>query len=236
MVRPTDPAELAALRARQAANSRAYRARKAAAARGETPPPRQRKQPAATASAVERAHQARAAALAQRNKLVRSFTSARNPEVKVWTPQEPDRIPAALVPDTEGKRRQRIKVLRENTAAKRLQAVGRRRKDELRTAFGDKAADDKDPRADVIRKHLDESQMGRLRSALGKLEKLSQQTLAIFMDYEGGEGDLHSALSQIAYPGDTDVEDAIGKIESLAEHGQRAEQFYGPKAVGRLRA
>ncbi len=228
MARPTDPEKLAALRARQAANSARYRARKAAERNPEAAPgPRLRAAPA-TEAAVVRAHEARAAARAKRNEVVAGLTSARNPAVKIHTPREFPSAPAAI-PDTAAKRRQRVKVIRANMDAQKLTNIGRRRKAELADIMGT------DPRADAIRANLSSDQIARLQTAAGRMSSVSQQTLAIYFQYEGGEGELQSALTQMAYPRGSDIEDMLGRIESMADLVEQAETLYGPKAVGRLR-
>lgn len=223
MTRPTDPEKLAALRARQAANSRAYRERKRREreARNEPPKPRQ---PPSSEDAVRRAHEARAAALHRRNEVVSNLPSARNPRVNIYTPREVPTAPAAM-PDTPAKRRQRIKVIRENTQASKLQNVGRNRKAEIARTMVD------DPRAEEIRKNLDAGQLARFQAALSKITSVSQQTLGIYLRYEGGEGDFQSALTQLAYPKEQDPEDALGRVETLAERIERAEGLYGPAAL-----
>lgn len=152
--------------------------------------------------------------------------------MNIYTPREIPTAPAAI-PESAARRRQRIKVLRENTEAQRLQNVGRRRKAEI-SDF-----ERHDPRAETImenlRAHGGQEFVSRFRAATKSLAGVSQQTLAILLQYEGGEGDFQSALTQIAYPKSSDVEDALGRIEVLAETAQRAEGLYGPKAVGRLR-
>lgn len=229
MARPTDPAELAALRARQAANSRAYRARKAAARAEMGTPPRVRQAPSSE-QAVIRAHEQRAAAKARRYEIVGKLTSARNPAVTIYTPREAPTAPA-LIPDTAAKRRQRIKVIRENAKAQQLVNIGRRRKREIADVLR------YDPRAESITENLKQIPDGleRFRRATARLSAVSMQTLGIFLTHEGGEGDLQSSLTQLAYPRGSDLEDALGRVESLADQVEKAEQLYGPRAVGRLR-
>lgn len=158
------------------------------------------------------------------------LTSARNPAVKIYTPREAPTAPATI-PDTAAKRRQRIKVIRENADAQKLANIGRRRKSEI----GDFTR--KDPRAESIVENLKKIPGGleRFQKATARLAAVSQQTLGIFLTYEGGEGDLQSSLTQIAYPKGGDAEDALGRIETLADTAERAESLYGPRAVGRLR-
>lgn len=234
MARPTDPEKLAALRARQAENSRNYRKRKAEERARTRPAVPQKRQTPATEAAVVRAHEQRAQAQARRNEVISQLPSARNPRVNIYTPRPPETAPATI-PETEARRRQRIKVIKENTEAKKLQNIGRRRKVEI----GDTLA--YDTRAKEIRSHLEsaggEGFVHRFKDATRRIGGVSQQALAIFLQYEGGEGDLQSALTQIAYPGKDDgaVEDALERIESLAEYAERANTLYGPSAVGRLR-
>jgi hypothetical protein len=239
VARPTDPEKLAALRARQAANSRAYRARKAAERDGITPPtpgtntsdptPRRRALPSSEA-AVQRAHEMKAAARARRHEIVAGLTSARNPRVNIYTPREQPVTPAPM-PDTAPKRRQRIKSIRERADAEKLQNIGRQRK----AHYGDILAND--PRADQMRKNLTRGQLARVTAVSNRLGRASQQTLAIFLQYEGGEGEIQSVLQQLAYPGQdaADVDDNLDRLEFLADTVERAETLYGPRAVGRLR-
>ena len=229
MARPTDPEKLAALRARQAANSRAYRARKAAERAALGTPPRVR-QPPSSEQAVVRAHEQRAAAKARRHEIVGKLTSARNPAVTIYTPRDVPTAPAAI-PDTPAKRRQRIKVIRENAKAQELVNIGRRRKQEISDLLN------YDPRAESITENLRQIPNGldRFRKATARISKASIQTLGIFLTHEGGEGDLQSSLTQLAYPKGSDMEDALGRIETLADQIETAEQLYGPRAVGRLR-
>lgn len=229
MARPTDPEKLAALRARQAANSRAYRARKAQARAELGTPPKPRRAPS-TEQAVIRAHEQRAEARARRHRIVGTLTSARNPAVNIYTPRDAPTAPANI-PDTAPKRRQRIKVIRENSRAQQLVEIGRNRKSGIANVL------DEDGRAENIIENLSDVPDGlpRLKRAIARMSSVSMQTLGIFLTYEGGEGDFQSALSQMAYPQGTDVEDALGRVEALADQLERAETLYGPKAAGRLR-
>jgi hypothetical protein len=253
VARPTDPVKLAELRARQAANSRAYRARKAAERaaeppgtpgnRGNEPAPRRRAQPSSE-DAVRAAHDQKAAAAARRNEAIGGryeiidgkptriggLTSARNPAVKIHVPFQPDRAPAAM-PDTAAKRRARIKAIRDRTAAEKLENIGRARK----AHYSDILAND--PRADQIRKNLNAEQLARVNAVSKRIKKASQQTLAIYLTYEGGEGELQAALQQLSYPGSDggDIEDNLSRLENIADTLDRAESLYGPKAAGRLR-
>lgn len=148
--------------------------------------------------------------------------------MKIHTPRDIPTAPANI-PGTAPARRQRIKVLREHTNAQKLQNVGRERKRTIAATLSN------DPRAGSLRENLSKVPGGvaRFQAAVKRMSGVSQQTLAIFMQYEGGEGDFQSALTQIAYPKATDVEDSLGRIETLAEQLERAEGLYGPKALGK---
>ena len=177
-----------------------------------------------------RAHEQRAAAKARRHQVVGELTSARNPAVKIYTPRDVPTAPAAI-PDTPAKRRQRIKVIRENAKAQQLVNIGRRRKQEIGDILN------YDPRSESITENLKNIPNGvaRFRAATARMSKASIQTLGIFLTHEGGEGDLQSALTQLAYPKGSDLEDALGRVETLADQLEKAEGLYGPSAVGRLR-
>ena len=231
MARPTDPDKLAALRVRQAANSRAYRARKAASAAPAyhtTPPPPKVRQAPSSEAAVRRAHEQRANARERRHKIVGELTSARNPSVKIYTPREPPTAPAGI-PDTPGKRRERIKRIRDNAKGQQLVAVGREFKKTLPGLLRN------DPRGEAIRDRLTRDQYTRLQGSLARMGKASIQTLGIYLQYEGGSGDFQSTLTRLAYPGDSDVEDHLGQMDAMADNLEKAEGLYGPRAVGRLR-
>lgn len=229
MARPTDPEKLEALRARQAANSRAYRARKAAL-REELGTPKRARSAPSTEQAVIRAHEQRTAAKARRNQIVGELTSARNPAVKIYTPRDVPTAPANI-PDTAPKRRQRIKVIRENARAQELVNIGRRRKDEIPRTL------EYDNRRHSILDNLKgvPDGLARFQKATARMAKVSQQTLGIYLTYEGGEGDFQSALQLLAYPNGQDMDEALGRIETMADQLERAETLYGPKAAGRLR-
>ncbi len=231
MARPTDPAKLAAYKARQAANSRAYRARKAAEAKGAPVAPEfERKAPARYRPArgdgpVNRAAQYAAELRASRAEAIESLPSARNPAVNIYVPREPARAPDRQRKTKAGLARQAA-AIRERARAERLQSIGRARKSQLVEGLTT------GPNADRLGETMDREQQRRYQRAAERLAGIPQQVLAVLFEYEGGQGDYNSVHERIlGSPESRDVEEGLDKFETLADLGERATALYGPAAL-----
>lgn len=246
MARPTDPAKLAAYLARQAANSRAYRARKAAEKTGKPVAPEfkqkapARYRPPTVSGPIERAFEAKSEAAARRREILRQLPSARNPEVRLRIAPADDRaLPAGPI-KRETKER-RAQALRDSAKAQKLQSVGKAQKQRLLEAWTD------GPAAWAVQTkaeggHLTPQQRARFIAASERIASKSQQTLAILFGYDHGAGQYSAVIERIVYPNDLDIEAAIVDMETLAGYADTAEQLYGPRAIkqrfggtGRLR-
>lgn len=164
----------------------------------------------------------------RRAAIVGELPSARNPSVNIYVPREAPRGPATT-PKKPSEQRRRVEALRQNAQAQKLQAVGRARKQTIQAELTTGS------RADNLNANLNRSQKARFKAATSKITGISQQALAILFQYEGGQGDYQSAIDQISYPNELDIEDSLGRLEALAETAGRAEQLYGPRMIGRLR-
>ena len=166
---------------------------------------------AAAARASAKATSARAARAAA----VGKFPQARNPGAKIFTPRPVDRAVAVGA---------RADAIRGRENASKVRAVGKRIKDEFKTGdYGDVA--DK----------LDPEELARFRKALKQMAKASDQAVGIFNTYEGGASDLGSIVSALHYPAPGgSVDEALTRLEVMADAVTKADTLYGPKAVGRI--
>ena len=233
----------AARAAQLAANSKAYRVRVAAAkfgvdvptqfalkrpamyrppavVPGASPAAVKRSQRAASAKSAQaaavRASGRASAARAARAEAVGRLPQARNPEAKIFTARPVTRKVA------DGAKAESI---RERAKAEKVRAVGKRLKADFRSGeFGGGVA-----------AKLDPEELARFNKALARMGKVSDQALGVFNNYEGGSGDLESIISSIHYPaGDSSKDEALTRLEAMAEGVERAESLYGSKAVGKI--
>lgn len=218
MARPTDPAKLAALRARQARNSAAYRARKAAAKVGRVAPP--------DINIVQRAQREAQSLRERRAAVISSLPDIRNPRVTLRPPEQTPR--AATVRKTRLGQQTQASRIRERANSERLQAIGRARQAQLRSEL------EHDPTG-RLRENMTSDQRRRFLELSDQIASGSRQSLAILFDYAGGQGLYSSALERIlASPESRDVEEGLAILEQLAGDARKAAIEYAPSRIGRL--
>lgn len=218
MARPTDPAKLAALRARQARNSAAYRARQAAARAGRAAPP--------DAGIVERAQRETRSLRERRAAAISSLPDIRNPRVQLRAGEITDR--AAPVRTTRKGQQTQAARIRERENAARLQAVGRARRSQLVSEL------ERDPTG-RLSDNMTREQRRDFQRYSEQIAQGSQQSIAILFEYAGGQGVYSSALERIlASPESRDVEEGLAMLASLAEQARAAAVMYAPSRIGRL--
>lgn len=218
MARPTDPAKLAALRARQARNSAAYRARQAAARAGRAAPP--------DAGIVERAQRETRSLRERRAAAISSLPDIRNPRVQLRAGEITDR--AAPVRTTRKGQQTQAARIRERENAARLQAVGRARRSQLVSEL------ERDPTG-RLSDNMTREQRRDFQRYSEQIAQGSQQSIAILFEYAGGQGVYSSALERIlASPESRDVEEGLAMLASLAEQARVAAVMYAPSRIGRL--
>lgn len=219
MARPTDPAELAAYRARQAANSRAYRARQRALNAGRAKPPE--------ASIVARAVAAAEALRNRRAEVLRQLPDVRNMAVGLRVGERTARM-APRRTTRKGQERQ-TRAIRDRANAERLQEIGRARQGELLTALYD------GPQSERLQETMTREQRSRFQRLAERIASGSRQSIAILFRYAGGQSLYTEALDRIlASPQSRDVEEGLDIMEQLAELAASAARVYAPSRIGRL--
>lgn len=218
MARPTDPAKLAALRARQARNAANYRARQRAAQAGRAAPP--------DPGIVQRA-QAEARNLRERRAaVISSLPDIRNPRVRLRSGEVTDR--AAPMRSTRRGQQTQAARIRDRANAERLQAIGRSRRSQLVSEL------ERDPTG-RLNDNMTPDQRRDFQRYSEQIAQGSQQSIAILFEYAGGQGVYSSALERIlASPESRDVEEGLAMLASLAEQARTAAVVYAPSRIGRL--
>lgn len=173
---------------------------------------------AAYNSRQEAAGRASSKAAAQREALaqgLRKIPQANNPLGKIFMPAPIDR---RVGPSGEAK------VILGRAAAAKLQAAGKRLKDEF--TKGDYAPVGK----------LSADERARFRDALDRISKASPQTLAIYFHHEGGSSEFGSVIAglSVSTPDASSASDALDRLDVIAERVENAESVYGTAAVGKL--
>lgn len=218
MARPTDPAKLAALRARQARNSAAYRARQAAARAGRAAPP--------DAGIVERAQRETRSLRERRAAVISSLPDIRNPRVLLRAGEITER--AAPVRTTRRGQQTQASRIRDRENAARLQSIGRARRSQLISEL------ERDPTG-RLNDNMTPDQRRDFQRYSEQIAQGSQQSIAILFEYAGGQGVYSSALERIlASPESRDVEEGLAMLASLAEQARAAAVMYAPSRIGRL--
>ena len=166
---------------------------------------------AAAVRSSGRATEARAA----RANAVGKLPQARNEAARIFTPRPLDRAVAVGAS---------ADAIRSRERAAKVRAVGKRLKAEFKTGdYGD------------VTGKLDPEELARFRAALAKMAKVSDQAVGIYNNYEGGASDLGSIVSALHYPPPGgSLDEALTRLEVMADAVTRADELYGPKAVGRL--
>lgn len=184
-----------------------------------------RYRPPRTSGIVEHAQAVAAAQRERRESFIASLPDVRNPLVNLRVGERESR---ALPERKTRKGRQRqAEAIRENAAAKRLQAVGRARQQQLRTELRD------GPQFDRLADTMTPRQQRQFQRLSEIIASGSQQSTAILFDYAGGQGDYSAALERIlASPESRDVEEGLAMLEALADRAKAADRLYSPKALG----
>lgn len=223
MVRPTDPAKLAALRARQAAASAAYRARQRTAANL----PITRGPSAHGGGSVVSAQQYAESLRVRRAELLRQLPLVQNPKANI----RPKERTARMAPKrkTKAGQQRQAKAIRDRANAERLQPLGKSRKAQLVTELYDGAQSER----------LQEAMTGEQRRRFQRLSEIiasgSAQSVAILFEHTGGQSLYTGALDRIlASPESRDVEEGLDMLETLAEYAVDAARLYAPSRIGRI--
>lgn len=221
MARPTDPAALAALRARQAAASRAYRARQKVA-RAASTPYANRHGGGIVQAAREQAEQLRRT----RATLLSQLPDVRNPRANIRPNMETGR---AEGPERKTKKGQlsRAADIRANSNATRVELIGKRRKADLRTELTT------GPIAGKLRDELSPYDLMRLSDLLARIARGSAQSIGILFDHVGGQKLYSAAIERLLYAASR--EEGFDILETLTEYAESAAREYAPSRIGRLR-
>lgn len=232
MATPTDPAKLAALRARQARNSANYRARQRALQAGQPIPTElQPKRPAnyrppRVSGIVENAQAAARLQRERRAALIASLPDVRNPQVNL----RPGEVTERMAPERKTRKGQQTQAsrIRNRAAAERLQNIGRSRRNQLVSEL------ERDPTGRLF-DNMTPDQRRDFQRYSEQIARGTQQSIAILFEYAGGQGLYSSALERIlASPESRDVEEGLAMLASLAEQSAKANDMYSPSAIGRL--
>lgn len=220
-------------RARQAANSKAYRARQKAA--GPDTPKRNTRSTSGRlisgyqvqpGNIAERAFEFKKAALARQRDALRGLPDIRNPEVSIRISETEARgLPKRY--SREGLERQ-AKAIRDSVKAQKLEAVGSARKRQL---VSELAENDR-----LYEALANDSNRARFQALSNRIAKATGQSLAILFQHLEGQGLYTGALDRIeGSPESRDVQEGLAMLEELAEQSEKADAAYAPRAIGRLR-
>lgn len=210
----------AARRARQAANSRAYRARQRAAAetkklRGATPH---------GGGVVDAARAAADELRTNRLHVLSQLPDARNPRAKIRPQLETERAegPAKKTKTAQARRAADI---RAGANAQRVAAIGRARKASLRIELTD------GPLSEMLQE-MNPNDRARFRELTDRIAKGSAQSVGILFAHAGGQGLYSGAIEKIVY--ELSREEGFDMLETLAEYAETAAKLYAPSTIGRL--
>lgn len=220
MARPTNPAALAALRARQAAASRAYRARQRAARTESTPYARRHGGGVVDAARTfaERLRQARTDTLKQ-------LPDVRNLKAKIRPKMATDRAPGPARKTKAGQER-RAREIRDRANAERIAGIGRARKESLRRELID------GPISEQLQE-MNAHDRDRFQDAIDRITAGSNQAVGILFEHVGGGGLYTGAIDKILYP--PSRQEGFDMLETLAEYAETAHREYAPVKIGTLR-
>ncbi len=217
-----------ARRARQRANSAAYRARQKAAAttkklRGATPH---------GGGVVQKAQADARAIREERERILRQLPHAMSIDAEN-PPERAARIRPIIDtgraegPTVKTKRAQqnRAAAIRERVNAERLQGVGKRRKADLIIELTD----------GPISEELQEMSKGdriRFQELVERIASGSNQSTAILFEHAGGQKLYSAAIERIRYK--PHRRDGFELLEQLANYAETAAEIYSPAAMKRL--
>lgn len=209
-----------------------YRERKRAEAKGETIPPEaaHRRQ----APIVTRAAARAAAARFRRNEVVESLPNIRNLEGgdTLYVPRDRQRGkgPGAIpFKSTRGGQQRQAQAITENENARKLQVLGRSRKQQLVDELNNSQNSER------LQSAMNPEQQARFQRLSEAIAKNNQQSLALLFTYAGGSGDYSGVLEAIlASPESRDVELGLARLSVLAKLAQQAAELYSPSRIGRL--
>lgn len=238
MARTTDPEKLAALRAREAVNARAYRARQKEA-REATPPPnvtgryQQSRKPEYVPGTglLQRAYREVQAARVKQDSVIRSLPDIRNTtkRVAIRVPERPETSLNLAGIRTRKGMETAAKRLRDEHKSTQLQGFGKSKRQQLRTELTH------GPVAEMLQENMNREQQDRFQRLSERIAKPSNQAVAILFKHLGGAGTYDSIISKLLYPKDSSIDDSLDRLEELADQADRADKTYSPAAIRRER-
>lgn len=215
-------------RARQRANSAAYRAR----------------QKAAAATKKARGAQphgggivAKAQADAQALREARLNVLRQLPHAMSVTPEHPAERAARIRPiidtgrtegppvKTKAAQQRRAAAIRTRANAERLQGIGRRRRNDLRLELTD------GPISEELQEMSPEDRR-RFAELTDRIASGSAQSIAILFEHAGGQKLYSAAIERIRYKADR--ASGFDLLEALAEYAETAAELYSPAAMRQL--
>lgn len=209
-----------ARRARQRANSAAYRARQKAAAQTKKP---RGAQP--HGGGVVRAAQEYAETLRQtRAEILAQLPDVRNPAANIRPMERTGRAEGPPV-KTKAAQVARAKAIRDRANAERLQGIGRARKNSLAVELTD------GPISEQLQE-MNPDQRRRFRDLTERITRGSAQAVAILFEHAGGQKLYSAAIERILYKASR--EEGFDMLETLAEYAEDAARLYAPSRIGRL--
>ena len=209
-----------ARRARQRANSQAYRLRQRDAASTQLPRGAKPHGGGVVKHAqeqAERLRQARANVLAQ-------LPDVRNPAANIRPMERTGRAEGPPV-KTRAAQERRAKAIRDRANAERLQGIGRARKNSLNVELTD------GPISEQLQE-MSPDQRSRFRELTQRITKGSAQSVAILFEHAGGQKLYSAAIERILYKASR--EEGFDMLETLAEYAEDAARLYAPSRIGRL--
>lgn len=219
MARPTDPAKLAALRARQAAASAAYRARQRVAQASRVP-----RGGLPHGAGIVKAAQAHAESLRDRRaEILTNLPDVRNPAVTIRPIERTKR--EAPPKRTKAAQQRTAAAIRERANAEKIAAIGKARKDQLRIELTDGSISEQ-------LQEMDAMDRARFRELAERISAGSAQSIGILFEHTGGQKIYSAAIERILYK--TSREEGFDMLEMLAEYAEAAAKLYAPSRIGRI--
>lgn len=220
-------AEDEARRARQRVNSANYRARQRLAAADKVP----RGVAPHGAGMVQKAVSDAQNIRIKRSEILSKLPNVRGidentPADKAARIRPPMAMPVAEGPKVKSRKAQnrRAEAIRERVAAERLQAVGKRRKADLRIELTD------GPISEQLQE-MTPRDRATFADYTDRIARISAQALAILFQYSGGQSVYSAAIERILYS--KTRQSGFDLLASLVEYAERAEAEYSPAAMRR---
>lgn len=159
--------------------------------------------------------------------MLSSLPNVQNPSVPLRPPEQTDRS----APERKTRRGQQTQAsrIRDRANAERLQAIGRARREQLRSELN------REDGPLTLRLNMTADQRAEFQHYSERIAAGSYQSLAILFEYAGGQSEYSMALERIlASPDSRDVELGLGILAKLAGDAERAAVMYAPSRIGRL--